>query len=95
VDFATLESRSNDFVIKHLSNKTLVIDGVAIDGIFDDRYVEAAFVSSSNPTFTCKTADITTDITRDAEAVDGLTTYEVAETQPDGAGLTKIELRLK
>lgn len=98
MDFAALETQVNDAVIQHLNNRTVTIAGNSITGVFDDRYVEAAFVESSNPFFTVKESDLVggLDALADrSEVVDGSTLYEVASSQPDGTGLVKIELRLK
>lgn len=72
----------------------------AITGIFNDPHLEvivgdAAPVADSQPTFTCRSADLPAAAAGgdagDTLAVDGIT-YQVADLQPDGTGMTVITL---
>lgn len=92
--FAALEQSVNGVVVDNLSNKTLIIDSVSVDGIFDDTYIEAGFVESSNPMFTAKSDDMPS-VAQGHKAVDGAKQYEIVSVQPDGTGMTTIELRLE
>ena len=94
IRFADLEVSVNGSVTDNLSNKILVIDSNDVEGIFSKQYVEARFVESNNPTFTAKSSDLI-DVVQGCKAEDGSKQYEVVGVEPDGTGLTKLELRLE
>lgn len=94
IPFAALESRLNDAAIRSIANRTLTIDSVAVDGVFDDRFGEVNFIESSNPTFTAKTSDIPS-VANGSVVMDGAKEYSVIGVERDGTGMTKLELRFK
>ncbi|SFJ04399.1 hypothetical protein [Nitrosomonas sp. Nm34] len=91
--FAALEKRANDAVIRHLANATAFIEGVAVDGIFRNQYAEFSnVIGGSNPTFQCRSADVSAVIKGTALTINN-THYQVASApQPDGAGMTLLQL---
>jgi hypothetical protein len=76
--------------------KVLLINYENVAGIFDQDYVESGFVETSDPVFITKTSNIP-DIEQDLPVVDEVTDkeYTVVGVEPDGTGLTKLELKLK
>lgn len=87
----------NDFVNDDTPGyKVLLINYENVAGIFDEEYVEAGFVETNNPIFTTKTSSLV-DVEQDTLVIDEVTgkEYRVAGVQPDGTGMTKLELRLK
>lgn len=66
---------------------------VAVDGIFDAAYEEAADIEGSSPMFACATASVSGARHGDALAVAGIS-YVVRGVQPDGTGWTKLVLEL-
>lgn len=69
------------------------IGASTVNGIFDHGYAEAfGIVGGTKPTFLCKVADLPTLTLGTTTAVIGGVTYTVAETQPDGLGLTLLML---
>jgi hypothetical protein len=91
--FAALEKRVNDAVIRHLANATAIIDGVAVDGVFNNQYAEFSnVIGGSHPTFQCRSADVLA-VTKGTALTINSTHYQVASTpQPDGNGLTLLQL---
>ena len=96
IPFASLESRVNVATVSNLANKTLKIDFVDVDGIFDDSYAEVGFVETSNPIFETLTANIP-EVTQGVTALDEVTgkEWEIIGVENDGTGMTKLELRVK
>jgi hypothetical protein len=73
------------------------IDGEEVEGIFTNEYAigligDAGF-NASVPQFICRSADVAA-IADEAEVVINAVTYRVANPQPDGSGVTTIELKL-
>lgn len=68
-----------------------------INGIFDAAHLSVdvssgVAVSSTNPIFTCRTTDLTSGGTEgDRLTIDGID-YLVRDVQPDGTGMTVLEL---
>jgi hypothetical protein len=91
--FAALEARANDAVIRHLANATAIINGVAVDGIFSNKYAEFSNVmGGSSPTFQCRSTDVVAVAKGTALTINS-THYQVASApQPDGAGMTLLQL---
>ena len=94
--FASLESRVNAATVSKLANKTLKIDYVDVDGIFDDGYAEEGFIETSSPTFETLTANIP-EVTQGCTVFEEATNkeWEVIGMQSDGTGMTLLELRVK
>lgn len=75
--------------------KTLDIDHVSVNGVFDDEFQESSFTESSDPVFFVKTLDIT-DMQQGSIAEDETgKQWEVIGIQKDGTGMAKLELRVK
>lgn len=96
MSFASLESRVNASVLKHLANVRLTIDGGAeIDGIFRNApaTVDVGIgMTSSAPSLTVDTANVPADpVGRTVQIANG-TTYRIAAQEPDGTGLTVLIL---
>ncbi len=72
------------------------INAATVKGIFDNDYYQVEFdgyVSESNqPTFICRTMDISSLAHGDTVTISG-TAYVVVEIQPDSFSTTKIILR--
>ena len=67
-----------------------------VNGIFDNEYLEAiegalVGVEASQPRFTCRTADVSSAAHGDTLAIAGVT-YNVVGVEPDGTGMTTLEL---
>ena len=90
--FAAMESRINAVALASFANATATIGGVEIDGIFRNGYGEAmGFIGGSNPQITCASADVA-GVAEGATVTIGGTGYTVAETHPDGTGITVLKL---
>lgn len=92
--FAALQTRINDAQIKHLSDKTLFIDGADVEGLFNSNYVDPFNVETSSPMFECKESDVQY-INHGAWVSDGLVVYLVRSIQRDGLGMVKLILELQ
>lgn len=91
MNFSDLESRVNTAINRKLSNKTLIINGVSVSGIFTRDYSDAGFIGSNSPVFIVKTEDIP-NIANAQNVQDGSDYYKVVDIKPDGAGMTVLEL---
>jgi hypothetical protein len=69
------------------------IDGVDVGVLFDSPFQEVNFIESSNPIAYVKTADIT-GVAVNSVVMNGATEYRVIGVEDDGAGVSKLELRL-
>lgn len=93
--FAELEARVNSAVLRSLSNASATLDGVAVEGIFDNGYEQidmATGISSSGPVFTMASALVPTGVVELPLVVAGVS-YQVAEHKPDGTGMSVLRLR--
>ena len=91
--FAKLEVRLNQAVISHLANVTADFgNGLLVDGVFDNRYVESlGVVAGTQPVLLCQAADIPNIVRNSMVTVQG-TAYNVADIQPDGVGMKLLVL---
>lgn len=93
--FAALETRLNTAVMARLANASVVLSGNTMTGIFTTPYSDANVgpygMASSAPAVTVPSSAITSDPVGSAITVNG-TSYQVAATEPDGSGLTRLIL---
>lgn len=87
--FADAQARINDAVVEHLSNKSFVIKGVSVDGVFDKEFITVNFNETSKPVFSCKEIP---GLVHGDTAISGATTYKIQGIQPDGLGMVKLIL---
>jgi len=84
----------NDACIDGLGSE-VIVDGQPINGIFDNGFDGlqqlGIGVESSKPTLTCKSSDVFS-VGHRCEAVVGGVLYHVVSVQPDGTGITILEL---
>ena len=92
--FAALQTRLNSGQIKHLSDKTLIVGGNEVTGIFNNNYVDPFNVETSAPMFFCKESDLGV-VTHGFAVIDGTDSYIVRSVQPDGMGMTRLILELQ
>lgn len=97
MSFAALETRLASAVTTALANATLSwVGGNSADGMFDNPYNDALGMASNSPTFACLESAVSALPVETAVTVTRLgvvTSFSVAEKQPDGAGLTVLVLR--
>lgn len=70
----------------------------SVTGIFDAAHLSvdlgaAVPVSSTNPVFHCRSADLSDGGTENDTLVINGATYKVRDVQPDGTGMTMLELQ--
>lgn len=93
--FAALEQRINAATVEHLANRTFLVDGNPMDGIYLDSYAEIGNIESSNPVFITETRHLEyVEHGTKIETNDGVR-YEVVGIKPDGAGMTILELHVE
>lgn len=68
------------------------LDGVTVNGIFEDEYVSALGVESTGPVFVLRTVDAGAAQHGSTLIVDGVT-WSVVGVRPDGTGVTTLQLR--
>lgn len=68
------------------------INGLPVDGIFDDAYEDVLNVGSSDPAFTCRTSDVSSVVEADPVIIGGVTYKVAGQPQPDGTGVTVLPL---
>lgn len=95
--FARLESRVDRAVFGHLANTSGLLDGQAVDGIWDEAYLDIEGISTSGPVLTLPAAVAGCVVPHKSvfvrgTLVDGIV-YSVVEARPDGAGMTLLRLR--
>lgn len=93
--FAALEAKVNDAAIRRIANATAIINGVAVDGILSNEYTEfSGVIGGSNPTFMCKSADIASVANGTAISINSVNYLVAGAPQPDGTGMTLLQLRV-
>lgn len=95
--FAALENRLNQAVVAHMVNAEAVLDGNALNVIFDNSFalgnVGVLGMASSQPSITLQTSDVPATPVGSAVTV-GVTAYLVAAHEPDGTGMSRLVLEL-
>lgn len=93
--FAAIEARTASAVVAHLSNADALLDGVAVQGIFDSAYLQAFDgVAGSSTGFTLASSLTGATTTASLLVVAG-STYRVRSVQPDGTGVSLLLLELQ
>ena len=91
--FAALQTRLNSAQIKHLADKTWLVGGNEVTGIFNNNYVDPFNVETMATMFFCKVADVEY-VKHEDIVIDGLKVYMVRGVQPDGNGMVRLILEL-
>jgi hypothetical protein len=91
--FAALQTRLNSAQIKHLADKTLLVGGNEVTGIFNNNYVDPFNVETMATMFFCKVSDVEY-VKHEDIVIDGLKVYMVRGVQPDGNGMVRLILEL-
>jgi Tfp pilus assembly protein PilP len=72
--------------------KSGTVNGVTINGIFDEGYQQQlGIIEDQNPMFTVKDSDIV-GITHGMAVVINSRNFKIREIQPDGNGITVLQL---
>jgi len=91
--FAALEARVNNAAIKFLSNAEATIGAATVPVVFDAAYLSAGgMFESSGPQVTGKSADLASAVQGSPITINGQA-YTVTGNQPDGTGMTTLQLR--
>lgn len=85
-DLSYLDDTTTGFAVSATYNGS-----TTVTGIFDNGYAEAGGVQGSNPTFTLKTSAIASPAHGDTLVISG-TTYKIRGVEPDGTGVTVLQL---
>jgi len=94
--FAALEDRLNQAVFLRLANAVAILSGwVEVPVIFDKAYqgVLGGLAESNGPQASALSADVCSLAQGDPVVINN-TTYKVTTVQPDGTGITLLELEL-
>lgn len=91
--FAALQTKLNSAQIKHLADKTLLVGGNEVTGIFNNNYVDPFNVETMATMFFCKVSDVEY-VKHEDIVIDGLKVYMVRGVQPDGNGMVRLILEL-
>lgn len=70
---------------------TATLDGVTVNGIFDNAYMEIMGMATRDPMFTLPTASASAASQASVLVVGGVS-YRVTSVQPDGTGVTTLTL---
>ena len=92
--FAALQTRLNDAQVKHLSDKTFLINAANVNGLFSASYADPFNVESSSPVFVCKAEDVP-KVTHGDYVMGDTSVYKVRNIQPDGYGMVRLILELQ
>lgn len=92
--FDALEQRVNRAVVNRLSNAMATIGAASVPVVFDRLYLDAldGEVAGYAPVVTAKDADLMGVVYGTAITVRG-DAYTVTAIEPDGTGLTRLQLR--
>ena len=94
--FAMLESRLNTAVLAHIANADVTLAGAPVSAIFDGAFALGSVaefgLASSQPMLTLATADVPAAPIGQAAVVNGVA-YLVAAHEPDGTGISRLQLR--
>jgi len=90
---SAIETATAAQAVAAFSNCTATLDGVLVDGIFDNGSAAGLgnMMLGGSPTFTCCSADAPSSKRNKTLVVSG-TSYTVREIKPDGTGMSVIEL---
>lgn len=92
--FAAAQARLNQAVFRHLPNETAVLDGNAVDVIFDRNYLAVDGMGSTSPAALADSELVATATQASTMVVRG-NTYRVRSIEPDGTGSTLLRLELQ
>ena len=70
------------------------INGLTVNGIFGNEFIQVDFVESKKPVFECAAADVVGIAHGDTVTISS-DTYKVRGIQPDGTGMVKLILELQ
>lgn len=90
--FANLEAAANANVLNHLANVQVLIQGVTVPGIFKNPASVAALgmgAADSSPTVAVASSAVMPEPVGKVIEIAGVP-YAIADTAPDGTGLTKL-----
>lgn len=91
--FAAIETATAANAVAALANVTAVVDGVTVNGIFDNDFLIALGVTAgTGPVLLCAAADITSAAQGDTVVVGGIS-YTITSLEPDGTGMTLLRLQ--
>lgn len=91
--FAALETRVNRAIFSRLANVQGTVDGVSVSGIFENVFIDAdgLGVAGTAPMFTCQSADVPGVVKGDPAVMNAIN-YTVVGIEPDGTGVTRLQL---
>lgn len=89
--FAAIETATAANAVAALANVSAVVDGVAVNGIFDNAHGDAFGIAGSVPTLSCASDEI--DAERGDAVTIGATSYTITNVEPDGTGMTRLMLQ--
>ncbi len=68
------------------------IGTASVNAIFDNGYAESNGIPGSRPMLTCRSADVSSVARGAAVTVPGHGNFTVISEQPDGSGISRVEL---
>lgn len=78
---------------EHALQAIVIESGEVITGIFDRPYTDALDVQGFSPSLTCKSADVA-ELRRGRLIEIQDTVFKVVAIEPDGTGVTRVQLEL-
>lgn len=78
---------------EHALQAIVIESGTVITGIFDRPYTDALDVQGFSPSLTCRTADVC-ELRRGRLIEIQNTVYKVVTVEPDGTGVSRVQLEL-
>lgn len=78
---------------EHAIQAVLPESGAVITGIFDRPFTDALDVQGFSPSITCRSADVV-DLRRGRLIEIQETLYKVVAIEPDGTGISRVQLEL-
>lgn len=90
--FAAIETATAANAVAALANVTATVDGVTVNGIHDNAFLESMGITAgTGPVLLCAAADITSAAQGDT-AVIAAVSYTITSLEPDGTGMTLLRL---
>lgn len=90
--FAAIETATAANAVAALANVSAVVDGVAVNGIFDNAYGDAFGMAGTVPVLSIASDEVPLVAYGDAVVI-GADTYTITKVEPDGTGMTRLILQ--
>jgi hypothetical protein len=87
-----IETDADRLAMLTILGETVVVNGRTISAVFENEYTRVGVIyATSDPVLMCRAIDVS-EVVRGAVVVARAVTYTVRDIQPDGTGITVLQL---